>query len=68
MGLINSLMVGNGWVSKDRVKLTLEDAREIRRLYFFERLAQQAIADRFGVCQPSISKIISNKQWKDPSA
>jgi hypothetical protein len=43
-------------------KLTADQVREIRRLRA-EGLTQQAIANRFGVDRPQVSKIVNGKQW-----
>ena len=40
-----------------------EKAREIRRLYFSDRLKQREIAARFGITQGSVSRIISGISW-----
>jgi hypothetical protein len=45
-----------------RAKLKDQDIPEIKRLHR-EGLAQQKIADRFGVCQTSISRILIGKGW-----
>lgn len=45
--------------------LTLDDAREIRRLYATQGWRQVDLAREFGVSQPQISKIVNNLQWKD---
>jgi hypothetical protein len=43
-------------------KLTADQVREIRRLRA-EGLTQQAIADRFGIGQPLVSRIVNGKCW-----
>ena len=45
-------------------KLTKEDIFDIRRLYRIGNLTQQEIADKFGVNQQTISKIVNRKNWK----
>jgi hypothetical protein len=44
--------------------LTPTDVREIRRLYAAGDLSQQAIANRFGVWQATISVIVRRKVWR----
>lgn len=50
-----------------RVKLSPEDAADIRKLYAECGWSQVEIAEHFGVSQPQISKIVNNLQWKDTS-
>lgn len=45
-----------------RAKLNDRDIPEIRRLYE-SGMSQQKIADRFSVCQTSISRILCGKGW-----
>jgi hypothetical protein len=45
-----------------RSKLTEDDVREVRRLLSLGR-TQQSIADRFGVCQVTISEIALGQKW-----
>jgi len=40
-----------------------DKAKDIRRLYFVEKLKQQAIADMFGIRQGSVSRVISGQVW-----
>ena len=51
--------------NSDRNKLTMEDAREIRRLYATGKYSQRQLAKMFGCSQPQIGNIINNKQWID---
>ena len=46
------------------VKISLEDAREIRRLYAEGNMSQQKIADIYGILQVSVSQIARNQIWK----
>lgn len=46
-----------------RSKLTLEDAREIRRLGSLE--VQRTLAERFGVSQGTISNVLRGKVWQE---
>lgn len=48
-------------LGKPRVKLTLEQVEEIRRLRGQE--TQQSLADRFGVSRPNIIAIQQGKSW-----
>lgn len=45
-------------------KLTLEKVLEIKKLYSQGNHTQQGLADRFGVCQQAIQKILSGENWK----
>jgi hypothetical protein len=47
------------------VKLTLDLAREIRRLYARGGVSQQALATSFGVTQAAVSKIVNGKIWRE---
>jgi DNA-binding transcriptional regulator LsrR (DeoR family) len=40
-----------------------EKAAEIRRAYFGREAKQQALAERYGVTQATISRIISGDTW-----
>ncbi len=64
MSLFEAL--NEGYVPKKaaRPKLTASEVNEIRELWAGQRWSQQEIADRFGVCQPQISKIVNGIQWK----
>ena len=42
---------------------TRQDADEMRRLFFKEHLKRKEIAERHGVSQATVSKIISNQVW-----
>jgi len=44
-------------------KLSKDDTKTIRHLYFAERRPQNEIADYFHVAQSCISKIVSGKRW-----
>lgn len=46
-----------------RSKLTLEQVRDIKYLYFFKNLSQKEIAKRFNIVQQTVSKIINNDSW-----
>lgn len=48
-----------------RYKLTLEDARKIRRLYATDQYTQQRLAEMFKVSQVMIGRIINNKAHVD---
>jgi transcriptional regulator with XRE-family HTH domain len=45
-------------------KLTIEDAREIRRLHS-EGEIQRTIAERFGVSRAAVAKIVHGKTWAE---
>ena len=40
------------------------DVLEIRRLYFETDITQQKLADKYGVSQSHVGKIINNISWK----
>lgn len=44
-------------------KITMEDAREIRRLHATERWSYRRLAARFGVTAPSIYKVVKHLSW-----
>ena len=44
-------------------KLSEDDIREIRKLYFETNITQQKIADRFKVSQAQIGRIINGLRW-----
>ena len=44
-------------------RLTDNDIKEIRRLYFETDITQQKIADMYHVSQAHIGKIINNLRW-----
>lgn len=46
------------------VKLKEEDVYEIKRLYSEEKLFQRQIAEKFGIQQTQVSRIILGKRWK----
>lgn len=47
-----------------KAKLTWDDAKTIRHLYFAERRTQQEIGDYFGVTKNNISSIVRRNSWK----
>jgi hypothetical protein len=44
-------------------KLTIEDAREIRRLA--SQFTHRELAKRYGVASPLITNIVNGKNWKE---
>ena len=46
----------------DKVKLTADDAREIRRLA--GTLTQRAIAERFGISHTHVRQIVNGQKWR----
>jgi DNA-binding transcriptional regulator LsrR (DeoR family) len=44
-------------------KLSFEDVKYIRHLYFAERAAQPALAKMFGISRPNISLIVNRRSW-----
>lgn len=46
------------------VKLTADQAREVRRLYSKGQLPQHTIADKFGITREAVSRIIRGLNWK----
>lgn len=48
-------------------KLTGPDASEIRRLYAEGPASQYALAERFGVSQATISRVVRGVIWQSPS-
>ena len=46
-------------------KLSREDAKQIRNLYFSRQMTQQEIGDLFKIGQSQISKTIRNKVWDE---
>lgn len=44
--------------------MTREKADEIRRLYFTGKGTQKQIAEKFGIRQHSVSRIISGQVWE----
>lgn len=46
--------------------MTPAKAEEVRRLYFDQRLRQRDIAERFGIRQASVSRIVSGLVWSRP--
>lgn len=57
----------NAWkpgMEHPNAKLTDDDIREIRLLYFSDhKITQQQIADRYGVSQAHIGKILNGLRW-----
>jgi predicted XRE-type DNA-binding protein len=47
-----------------RNKITEEQVKEIKRLYFKEKLSQGKIEKQFGIKQSAISKIVTKRTWK----
>lgn len=45
-------------------KLTEDQIDEIKRLYRTKKFSQQALADKFNVCQANICNILNGKIWK----
>lgn len=43
--------------------MTPEKAREIRRLYFVDRLKQHEIGKLYGLAQSSVHRIVSGFTW-----
>jgi len=43
--------------------MTPEKAKEVRRLYFVERLKQWQIGELMGIQQGSVSRIVSGLVW-----
>lgn len=48
-------------------RLTMEDAREIRRLYRRGGVTQAEIGKQFGVSQSTIGRVVSGKRYKESS-
>ena len=48
-----------------RTKLTVDQVRDIRRLYAQGDVSQSTLAEQFGVSAPTISAIITRRNWKD---
>lgn len=46
--------------------MNLTVAREMRRLYFGERIKQVRIAEQFGVKPNTVSRVVSGIVWADP--
>ena len=46
-------------------KLTMEDAREIRRLYATGNYSQREIAQMYGCSQQTICRILNNQSWSE---
>lgn len=44
--------------------LTRNTVRQIRALYQSGKWTQQQLADRFGVCQPTISRVCARRGWR----
>ena len=46
------------------LKLTMEDARKIRRLYASGNYSLSQLGDQFDVSKVQIFNVVKNKQWK----
>lgn len=46
-----------------KAKLTMEKAKEIRKLYKTGNYGQRGIAKLFGVSQPTIANVLRKKTW-----
>lgn len=55
----------NRGTNNPRAKLTPLKVAEIKRLYFDTGLTQTELANKFGVVQTQISRIILNRAWKE---
>lgn len=44
-------------------KLTMEQAEQIRKLYATTKMTQRQLAERYGVCQRTINKVVNNEGW-----
>lgn len=47
-------------------RISWEDAKNIRHLYFAERRSQQEIAEFFGLTQPYVSRVARGLAWEAP--
>lgn len=56
--------VGNKGVANHRAKLSVEDVKSVRHLYFAERRTHQEIADFYRVSVGCISGVIYRRNWK----
>jgi len=52
-------------INKGNGKITVEDVKEIRKLYVSNQYSQDEIADMYGVSQSNISHIVNYTTWKD---
>lgn len=43
--------------------MTREKAERIRELYFSRQMNQVQLAEKFGIRQPSVSRIVSGQVW-----
>jgi len=43
----------------------MDKAREIRQLYFTENFTQQQLADRYGVSQAAIGRVVNNITYRE---
>ena len=48
-----------------RAKITMKDARDIRKLYWQEGKKQREIAEMYNLKRNSISLIVNNRRWKE---
>jgi DNA-binding MarR family transcriptional regulator len=55
--------LSNGGQRYGKRKLTSSEVHEIRRIYDEGKLSQREIADKFGVHQITISKIVTGRTW-----
>lgn len=46
--------------------MTPAKAEEVRRLYFEDKLKQREIAERFGIRQATVSRIVAGLVWSKP--
>ena len=46
--------------------MTFDKAEEIRKLYFSRQMKQKELAEKFGIRQPSVSRIVSGQTWARP--
>ena len=44
--------------------MTRQKAEDIRRQYFARELKQSELAEKYGIAQGSVSRIISGKVWR----
>jgi DNA-binding XRE family transcriptional regulator len=61
----NTLMNYHVFNNSSQAKITLNDAREIRRLYATGGYKQKELAKMYGIAQSAISKIINEIHWKE---
>lgn len=67
MSLLEALLKDSEYEPEPRrYKLDLDQAAEIRALYATGVYKQVELAREYGVSQPQISKIVNNKQRRQP--